>query len=60
MVMIGRDDELIDPEVLRGDAFEVLGGEGKVEWKVARGGHDFVMTHSKEVLRGIGEFWEEK
>jgi len=59
LVMIGRDDELIDPEYFHRDATDVLGEEGmrKVGWKVTRGGHDFVMTHSGEVLKEIKEFW---
>ena len=56
-VLLARDDEIIDPEDYRNDGLELLGGEEKVRWGVVNGGHDFVMTHTKEILRELDEFW---
>lgn len=56
-VLLARDDEVIDPEDYKDDGLALLGGEERVRWGVVGGGHDFVMTHTGEILRELDEFW---
>ncbi|SPN96940.1 related to 2-hydroxy-6-oxo-6-phenylhexa-2,4-dienoate hydrolase [Cephalotrichum gorgonifer] len=56
-VLLARDDEVIDPDDYTDDGLHLLGGEERVRWRVVEGGHDFVMTHSEEILRELDEFW---
>lgn len=56
-VLLARDDEVIDPEDYKDDGLALLGGYERVTWGVVGGGHDFVMTHTGEILRELDEFW---
>lgn len=56
-VVLAKDDEIIDPEVLAVDALPLLGGRENVAWEVVPGGHDFPMTHDKEALGAMYRFW---
>ena len=56
-VLLAQDDEIIDPEDYRDDGLALLGGEEKVRWGIVGGGHDFVMTHTGEILKELDEFW---
>lgn len=61
-VLLARDDEIIDPEDYRNDGLELLGGEERVKWRVIGDGHDFVghdfvMTHTGDILKELDEFW---
>lgn len=56
-VLLARDDEIIDPDDYRDDGLALLGGEERVRWGVVGGNHDFVMTHTDEILRELDEFW---
>jgi pimeloyl-ACP methyl ester carboxylesterase len=50
IILLARADEIIDVDDYRSDALPLVGGEANVVWKVLPGGHDFVMTHSDEIL----------
>lgn len=59
-VLLARDDEVIDPDDYKDDGLALLGGEESVRWGVVGGGHDFVMTHTGEILRELDEFWDSR
>lgn len=61
-VLLARDDEIIDPEDYKDDGLELLGGEERVKWGVIGSGddfvgHDFVMTHTGDIMSELDEFW---
>ncbi|KAK4097523.1 alpha/beta-hydrolase [Parathielavia hyrcaniae] len=56
-VVLGRGDEIIDPDEYAADALPLLGGEGRVRWSVVPGGHDFPMTYARETLREMYKAW---
>ncbi|KAK0631839.1 Alpha/Beta hydrolase protein [Immersiella caudata] len=57
VVILARGDEIIDPEDYERDALPLLGGREKVEWALVEGGHDFPMTHDREVMRELRRAW---
>lgn len=64
VVVLGQDDEIIDPGEYRVDGLGLLlpggeegeGGE-RVVWAVVEGGHDFPMTGDREVLGVVYRAW---
>lgn len=56
-VLLAHNDEIIDREAYTRDALPLVGGEGRVSWKVLPGGHDFVMTHAQEILTELEQLW---
>ncbi|TPX08940.1 uncharacterized protein E0L32_009644 [Thyridium curvatum] len=59
-VVLGRRDEVVHPEDFEADALPLMGGREKVpDVTVVGGGHDFPMTHSKETLKAMQQFWGE-
>ncbi|KAK0731229.1 putative alpha/beta hydrolase family protein [Lasiosphaeris hirsuta] len=57
-VILGRADEIIDPEDYAADALPLVGGREHLHWIVVPGGHDFPMTHAPETLEAIYTAWE--
>ncbi|KAH8841838.1 hypothetical protein MCOR27_004954 [Pyricularia oryzae] len=59
-VILGQDDEIIDPEAYEEDALPLLGGRSQVRWRVfPAASHDFPMTHAEETLEELDAFWAE-
>ncbi|KAH0499468.1 hypothetical protein TgHK011_006665 [Trichoderma gracile] len=58
MVLLARDDELIDAGDYEREALPLVGGKENVVWKVLPGAHDFVMTHTEHILRELDELWK--
>ncbi|KAI6353631.1 hypothetical protein MCOR25_008920 [Pyricularia grisea] len=59
-VILGQDDEIIDPEAYEEDALPLLGGRAQVRWRVfPAASHDFPMTHAEETLDELEAFWAE-
>ncbi|PKS06380.1 hypothetical protein jhhlp_007128 [Lomentospora prolificans] len=56
-ILLAREDEIINPDDYRSDGLHLVGGEDRVTWKLVDGGHDFVMTHSNQIMRELDEFW---
>lgn len=57
-VVFGRKDTVVDEKAYRQDGLRLLGGEERVTWKLVDGGHDFPMTHAKETVEIMEEFWK--
>ncbi|KAH6651104.1 Alpha/Beta hydrolase protein [Chaetomium tenue] len=61
VVVLGADDEIIDPAEYEADALGLVGGGreegGRVVWAVVEGGHDFPMTSDREVLGVVYGAW---
>jgi pimeloyl-ACP methyl ester carboxylesterase len=57
-LLFGRKDTVVDERGYREDGLELLGGEKRVTWRVVDGGHDFPMTHAKQAVRIMEEFWQ--
>lgn len=55
-VLIGRDDNLIQPEDYEEDALPLIGGRENVFWRLVPGAHNFPFTHSSSALEAIYEF----
>ena len=55
--LFARSDELIDANDYADVALPLVGGKDHVVWKVLPGGHDFVMTHSKEIVQELDAQW---
>ncbi|KAK3341173.1 Alpha/Beta hydrolase protein [Lasiosphaeria hispida] len=56
-VILGRADEIIDPEDYATDALPLVGGREHLHWILVPGGHDFPMTHAPETLGAIYTAW---
>lgn len=59
-LLMARDDELIIYDDYERDALPLVGGRDHVYWAGLPGGHDFVMTHTAEILRALDNFWGSK
>lgn len=59
-VILAKKDEIINLGDYETDGLPLLGGDGNVLWKVLPGTHDFVMTHSAEILEVLDDIWEMK
>lgn len=60
LVVLGGEDEIIDPDMYEADALPLLGGHDRVRWRILPGAsHDFPMTHAQETLAEMDEFWTE-
>jgi pimeloyl-ACP methyl ester carboxylesterase len=57
-LVFGRKDTVVDEKGYREDGLGLLGGEKRVTWRVVDGGHDFPMTHAKEAVEIMEEFWK--
>jgi pimeloyl-ACP methyl ester carboxylesterase len=57
-ILVGRDDEILEVDQFSTDALSLVGGEDHVYWRVMTGGHDFVMTHPKDIMEELGAFWK--
>ncbi|KAI1197726.1 Alpha/Beta hydrolase protein [Nemania serpens] len=55
-VLIGRDDNLVQPEDYEEDALPLIGGRDHVFWRLVPGAHNFPFTHSSSALEAIYEF----
>ncbi|KAL6804711.1 hypothetical protein GGI42DRAFT_342126 [Trichoderma sp. SZMC 28013] len=58
MVLLAQNDELIDVNDYEREALPLIGGRDNVFWKVLPGTHDFVMTHSNNILKELDEVWK--
>ncbi len=56
-IILGRGDEIIDPEHYAADALPLAGGKGHVQWSLVPGGHDFPMSYAEETLGEIYRAW---
>lgn len=56
-VILAEADEIIDPREFENDALPLVGGKENVNWVVVGGGHDFVMTHERDVFEALGRVW---
>ncbi|CAM1505635.1 Fc.00g112720.m01.CDS01 [Cosmosporella sp. VM-42] len=56
-IFLARNDEIIEVDDYTKDGLPLVGGEDHVRWRVLPGGHDFVMTHTDEVLQQLDELW---
>ncbi|KAI9774125.1 MAG: hypothetical protein M1840_005218 [Geoglossum simile] len=57
LVIVGQTDPIITEEDLRPDAIEALGGPQNVDFRIARGGHEFPINNPKSTVSSIAEFW---
>jgi pimeloyl-ACP methyl ester carboxylesterase len=57
VVILAKDDEIIDPEDYERDALPLIGGKERVEWVLVEGGHDFPMTNEKELMKELRRVW---
>ncbi|KAJ9164599.1 Protein phosphatase methylesterase 1 [Coniochaeta hoffmannii] len=57
--LFGRKDTVVDEKGYREDGLAMMGGEERVTWRVVDGGHDFPMTHAREAVEIIEEFWRD-
>lgn len=57
-VLLAQNDELIDVNDYEREALPLIGGRDNVVWKVLPGTHDFVMTHSNNILKELDEVWK--
>lgn len=55
-VLIGKDDNLVQPEDYEEDALPLIGGRDHVFWRLVPGAHNFPFTHSRSALEAIYEF----
>jgi len=55
LVILAKDDEIIDPDHYKSDAIPLVGDS--VEWATVPGGHDFPMTYERETLVEIYKVW---
>ncbi|KAK4202447.1 putative hydrolase [Triangularia verruculosa] len=55
-IILGEEDELVNPEEYQEDLLPLLEG-GDVVWEVVKGGHDFPMTWAEEVLGVVYRVW---
>jgi pimeloyl-ACP methyl ester carboxylesterase len=56
-IYFAQSDEVIDSEYYAQQALPLVGGKDHVDWRVMPGAHDFVMTHTAEVMEALDEFW---
>ena len=59
-IILGADDEIIDPDEYEADGLPLLGGKEHVYWSVLPGpgaGHDFPMTLARETLGEMYKAW---
>ena len=57
LVIVGQTDPIITEEDLRPDAIEALGGPQNVDFRIARGGHEFPISNPISTVSSIAEFW---
>ncbi|KAI1176229.1 Alpha/Beta hydrolase protein [Nemania sp. FL0916] len=55
-ILIGRDDNLIQPDDYEEDALPLVGGRDNVFWRLVPGAHNFPFTHPDSALKQIFEF----
>lgn len=60
VVLLAEKDEIINLHDYETDGLPLLGGKDHVVWKVLPGGHDFVMTHHREILQVLDKEWDMK
>lgn len=59
LIMCGENDPVIIAKELETDSRDLLGGSENLLFVITPGaGHDFPVTHSKEVVETITKFWE--
>ncbi|KAH8175925.1 serine aminopeptidase, s33 domain-containing protein [Sarocladium implicatum] len=56
-IYFAEKDEVIDSEYYAQQALPLVGGKGHVDWRVMPGAHDFVMTHTANIMVALDEFW---
>lgn len=56
-IYFAEEDEIIDSEYYAKEALALVGGKEHVDWRIMHGAHDFVMTHTSEVMEALDEFW---
>ena len=57
MIFLAKNDEIIDVEDYERDALPLIGSKEHVRWRVLPGGHDFVMSHSEDIMKELDEAW---
>jgi pimeloyl-ACP methyl ester carboxylesterase len=55
-MVFGRGDTIVDEKQYWEDGLPLM-GEERVMWRVVSGGHDFPMTHAREAVEVLEEFW---
>jgi pimeloyl-ACP methyl ester carboxylesterase len=56
-IYFAQADEIIDSDYYAKEALPLVGGKDHVDWRVLPGAHDFVMTHTSELMAALDEFW---
>lgn len=56
-ILLAENDEVIEPDHYTEVALPLVGGEKNVRWKVFPGGHNFVTTHSDEIVKELQDLW---
>jgi pimeloyl-ACP methyl ester carboxylesterase len=56
-ILLAESDEIIDREEYRQVGLPLAGGEENVEWRVLPGSHDFVMTHTGDIIKELEDIW---
>lgn len=56
-ILLGKADEIIDLEHYTEVGKPLVGADEGVMWKVLPGAHDFVMTHSDDIIKALDELW---
>lgn len=57
-VFFAASDEIIDHLDYERNGLPLAGGKDNLHWRVLPGAHDFVMTHSQEVIQAVNDFWD--
>ena len=57
LIILGRNDEVVNPDQFAEDAVPLIGGKSHVRWKYVQAGHDLVVTQSKEILAELDAYW---
>ncbi|KAI1150255.1 Alpha/Beta hydrolase protein [Nemania diffusa] len=55
-VLIGQDDNLVQPQDYEEDALPLIGGKDHVFWRLVPGAHNFPFTHPRSALKEIYQF----
>lgn len=59
-ILLAEADEIIDCAEYRRDGLPLVGGEDNVAWRVLPGSHDFVMTHTDNIVSELINIWGTK
>ncbi|KAI5465861.1 hypothetical protein BGZ63DRAFT_411326 [Mariannaea sp. PMI_226] len=57
VILLAESDEIIDRNDYCRDGLDLVGGEDNVRWRVLPGSHDFVMTHTSNIIQELDQIW---